>query len=228
MRYLFGFIFLTIILSGCPECEGARACTEDGECPPSEYCDEFVCAPRCGSQSVGDGSEGAGCQTDKQCDSDVCDNNASTASCTCVGDGAGGSGGSGGGGGSGGSACGADTACVPGEAGAATCNDHCENDVCGKPTNTSVFACLDSGTCYCMCSTGACSDGTPACVAPIKCDPESTSDSCRTFFCDDEVCVGMIGDVPVRTVMATCAGEPGNAYCECLCNNGRETCDPPQ
>ena len=174
--FLFVIFAPAIIPSGCEECgDPVVLCSVDDDCPPTEYCDTVVCTPRCESQTVDDddGTEGAGCQFDRHCNSEVCNNEGALASCTCVGDGAGGSGGSAGSGGSGGAGgfagsggsggsgneCGRDSTCDSQDINA--CRPICL-DVCGSSENLNVHACFTEGdedVCYCMCHNGPCIGG---------------------------------------------------------------------
>jgi hypothetical protein len=169
---LFVIFAPAIIPGGCEDCGDAVACVDDDDCPPTEYCGEFVCTLRCDSQSVGDKTEGAGCRVGEDCNSGVCDDQGAAALCTCVGDGAGGSGGSAGSGGSGGVAgfggsggsgndCGRGVPC-DGEDPINSCEATC-NDVCGGSANVSEHYCFTNEAleyrCYCMCNTGPCIGG---------------------------------------------------------------------
>jgi len=90
---------------GAGDC-GDDTCATDADClADNEYCDDGdgICAEKC-PQADGDRTDGSPCQFDTDCDSENCDNDTSTALCSCVGGGTGGSGGSGGTGGTGGTA----------------------------------------------------------------------------------------------------------------------------
>ncbi len=111
---------LHLAWAGCKNEPGD--CLSEQDCPnDNEFCEPDdpslltgECEETCGAQTVeGDGSDGAGCRFDSDCDSNDCANDVGRAPCTCVGAGTGGTGGTGGAGGAGGTGGGPDPCTAP-------------------------------------------------------------------------------------------------------------------